>query len=151
MTPPPVPPGVPAPAEFVRAARAALTHTPAGVDDWFHGYHDELLDDRLLRTWARAKQQLFALVGGVRDRVVVDGGSGFGMVANLVASWGARHVCAVEVHAPMARSHALVNAAHFPFLAGRVLGMRGDASHLPLRTGSADLVFSIEAISHYYD
>lgn len=151
MTPPEVPPGVPAPPEFVRAARAALTRTPAGVDDWFHRYHGELLEDRALRTWARAKRQLFDLVGGVRDKVVVDGGSGFGMVANLVACWGARHVCAVEVHAPMARSHALVNAAHFPFLSGRVFGMRGDASHLPLRSGSADLVFSIEAISHYYD
>lgn len=146
-----VPPGVPAPAEFVTAARAALTKTPDGVDPWFHGYHDELLDDRKLRTWARAKHQLFDMVGGARDKVLVDGGSGFGMVANLVASWGARRVCAVEVHTPMARSHALVNAAHFPFLAGRVLGMRADASRLPIRSGSADVVYSIEAISHYFD
>ncbi len=146
-----VPPGVPASAEFVHAARAALTRTPDGVDEWFHRYHGELLDDRLLRTWARAKRQLFDLVGGVRDKVLVDGGSGFGMVANLLGSWGARRVCAVEVHAPMARSHGLLNAAHFPFLAGRVVGMRGDASRLPIRTGSADVVYSIEAISHYFD
>lgn len=151
MTGTTVPPGVPAPGEFVRAARAALTRTPAGVDEWFHRYNGDLLDDRGLRTWVRAKQQLFDLTGGVRDRVVVDAGSGFGMVSNLVACWGARHVCAVEVHAPMAQSHARINAAHFAFLAARVFGMRGDASHLPLRTGSADLVFSIEAISHYYD
>ena len=58
---------------------------------------------------------------------------------------------AVEVHAPMARSHARVNAAHFPQLGGRVLGVRGDAGRLPLRSGSADIVLSIEAISHYYD
>lgn len=151
MTPSPVPPGVPAPAEFVHAARRALTETPAGVDPWFHGYHDELLDDRALRTWARAKKQLFDLVGGVRDKVLVDGGSGFGMVANLLATWGARRVCAIEVHAPMAWSHARVNAVHFPFLAGRVLGIRGDAARLPVRSSSADVVYSIEAISHYFD
>ena len=151
MLTPDLPRGVPAPAEFVRAARAALTRTPEGVDPWFHGYHGELLDDRGLRTWARAKRQLFDLVGGVRDRVVVDAGSGFGMVSNLVACWGARRVCALEVHTPMAQSHARINAAHFPFLAGRVHGIRGDAGRLPLRTGAADLVFSIEAISHYYD
>jgi SAM-dependent methyltransferase len=151
MASPDLPAGVPAPAEFVHAARAALMRTPDGVDEWFHRYNGDLLDDRGLRTWVRAKQQLFDLAGGVRERVVVDAGSGFGMVANLVACWGARQVCAVEVHAPMAASHARINAAHFPFLAGRVFGMRGDASHLPLRSGTADLVFSIEAISHYYD
>jgi SAM-dependent methyltransferase len=51
----------------------------------------------------------------------------------------------------MARSHARINAAHFPQLAGRVLHVRGDASHFPMRSGSADVVMSIEAISHYYD
>lgn len=151
MTEPPVPAGVSAPAAFVHSARAALTRTPAGVDPWFHRYHGELLDDHALRTWVRAKQQLIDLVGGVRGKLVVDAGSGFGMVANLLASWGAEHVCALEVHAPMALAHARVNAAHFPQLAGRVLHVRGDASRIPIRAGRADIVLSIEAISHYYD
>jgi len=151
MPEPALPGGVPAPDDFVRAARASLTRTPDGVDPWFHRYLGELLDDRGLRTWVRAKRQLLDLAGGVRGKVVVDAGSGFGMVSNLMAAWDARQVCAVEVHDPMARSHALVNAAHFPRLAGRVLVMRGDASRLPVRSGSADLVLSIEAISHYFD
>ncbi len=146
-----VPRGVPAPAEFVRAARLALSRAPEGVDAWFHQYNGELLDDGRLRTWVRAKRHLFDLIGGVRDKVVVDAGSGFGMVSNLVGCWGARHVCALEVHTPMAESHARVNAAWFPFLSGRVSVIRGDASHLPIRTGSADVVFSIEGISHYFD
>jgi SAM-dependent methyltransferase len=150
MTASPVP-GVPAPAEFIHAARAALSRTPDGVDPWFHRYNGELLDDRALRTWVRAKRQLFDLVGGVRDKVLVDAGSGFGMVSNLTACWGARRVCSIEVHTPMAHSHARINAVHFPFLAGRVHGMRGDASRLPIRTATADVVFSIEAISHYFD
>ena len=146
-----LPSGIPAPESFVRSARAALTHTPDGVDPWFHRYLGDLLEDRGLRTWVRAKQQFVALAGGVRDKVVVDAGSGFGMVSNLLAAWGARHVCSVEVHARMARSHALVNAAHFPLVRDRVSVMRGDASLLPIRSGSADLVMSIEAISHYFD
>jgi SAM-dependent methyltransferase len=151
MSPSALPRHVPAPDEFVRSARAALTRTPEGVDPWFHRYLGELLDDRGLRTWVRAKQQFLALAGGVREKVVVDAGSGFGMVSNLMAAWGARHVCSVEVHAPMALSHRHVNAAHFPGLRDRVSTMRGDASHLPLRSASADLVISIEAISHYFD
>jgi SAM-dependent methyltransferase len=122
-----------------------------GVDPWFFRYHADLGDDRGLRTWARAKRQLFDLVGGVKGKVVVDAGSGFGMVANLVAAWGARAVFGVEVHAPMARSHARLTAAHFPHLRDRVFGVRADVSRLPLRSASADLVVSIEAISHYYD
>jgi SAM-dependent methyltransferase len=51
----------------------------------------------------------------------------------------------------MATSHALVNAAHFPELAGRVSIVRGDADSMPFRAASADMVLSIEAISHYYD
>jgi SAM-dependent methyltransferase len=147
----PLPRGVPAPAAFVRAARAALANTPNGVDPWFHRYLGDLRDDSGLRTWTRAKQQLLDLAGGVSGKVVVDAGSGFGMVSNLLAHWGATHVIALEVHTPMATSHARVNAAHFPELAGRVSIVRGDADRMPLQTASADLVLSIEAISHYYD
>ncbi|MCE9627602.1 MAG: class I SAM-dependent methyltransferase [Candidatus Eisenbacteria bacterium] len=148
----PNPAGVPAPASFIAAARAALERTPDGVDPWFHRYLGEhLLDDGMLRTWVRAKQQLMDLVGGVQGKVVVDGGSGFGMVSNLLAAWGAERVWSVEVHEPMVRSHMLVNREHFPDFATRVIPVRGDVAHLPLRTGSADLVMSIEAISHYYD
>lgn len=146
-----IPPGVPAPDSFVRAARASLRATPDGVDPWYHRYLGDLLDDRGLRTWVRAKQQLLDLIGGTRGKVVVDGGSGFGMVSNLLAAWGATRVWAVEVHEPMIRSHALVNAAHFTHFAGQVVPVRADVAHLPLPAASVDIVMSIEAISHYYD
>ena len=146
-----LPRDVPAPAAFVRGVRAALAHAPDGIDPWFHRYHGDLGDDRGLRTWVRAKRQLLDLAGGVAGKVIVDAGSGFGMVSNLLAHWGAARVLAVEVHTPMATTHARVNAAHFPEIAGRVSIVRGDADHMPLRTASADMVLSIEAISHYYD
>lgn len=151
MTAHDVPTGVPAPESFIHSARAALRDTPEGVDPWFHRYLGDLLDDRGLRTWVRAKQQLMSLVGGVQDRVVVDGGSGFGMVSNLLAAWGARRVWSVEVHEPMVRSHRLVNDAHFAGFRERVVPVRADVASLPLPDASADVVISIEAISHYYD
>src|SRR5437764_1124079 len=92
-------------------------------------YLGDLLSDRGLRTWVRAKAQLLDLVGGVQGRRVVDGGSGFGMVSNLLAAWGAECVWAIEVHEPMVRSHRRVNAKHFPELDGRVVPLRADVSH----------------------
>jgi|KBSSwiStaDraftv2_1062776.scaffolds.fasta_scaffold219467_2 SAM-dependent methyltransferase len=147
----PISPDLSAPPQFVRAARAALASPPAGIDPWFHRYHGDLASDAGLRTWARAKRQLMDLAGGVVAKVVVDVGSGFGMVSNLLAHWGAERVVALEVHAPMTESHARVNASYFPDLARRVLHVRGDGSAMPLRSGSADIVLSIEAISHYFD
>lgn len=137
--------------EFASAARASLTRTPAGVDPWFHGYHGDLLEDRGLRTWTRAKAQLFSLIGGIAGREVVDAGSGFGMVSNLMACWGAKRVWAVEVHTPMIEAHRKVLDAHFQPIADRVHPVRADVSRLPLEDASADVVLSIEAISHYYD
>lgn len=136
---------------FARCARESLTRTPPGVDEWFHRYHGELLDDALLRAYLRSKEQLIAHAGGVRDRVLVDAGSGFGMVPNLLAEWGARRVLALELHKPMVESHQRVLRAAFPHLVGRVQPVRSDASHLPVGTASVDMVFSIEAISHYFD
>lgn len=137
--------------QFSGAARASLTSTPEGVDPWFHKYHGDLLDDRGLRTWTRAKQQLFGLIGGIRGREVVDAGSGFGMVSNLMACWGASRVWAVEVHTPMIEAHRRVLDTHFRPIADRVHPVRADASRLPLEDASVDVVISIEAISHYFD
>ena len=144
-------PRVSAPAPFVRALRATLRESPADVDPWYHRYLGDLDDDRALRTWVRAKAQLIELVGGVTGRAIVDAGSGFGMVSNLFAAWGAERVWAVDVHEPMVRSHRSVNARYFPELEGRVVPVRADVSRLPLETASADLVVSIEAISHFFD
>lgn len=138
------------PEAFVRAAQAALANPPAGMDRWFLTYCGELAEPRGLRTYLRASQQIFALAGGVRGKVIIDAGSGFGMVANLAATWGAARAFAVEIHRPMVESHARLLAGPFAHL-DRVHPVRGDVSRLPLRDRSADLVLSIEAISHYYD
>lgn len=138
-------------ARFARCARESLAHTPDGVDPWFHRYHGDLLDDRGLAAYLRSKAQLVEFVGGVEGRTVVDAGSGFGMVPNLLAHWGARQVVALELHRPMVESHRRVLRAAFPDLGGRVFPVRSDASRVPVKSASVDLVLSIEAISHYFD
>ena len=146
----PAPPPPPVPPRFAAAAARALAEPPAGVDPWFLRYCGDLARERGLRVYARAKWQLVSLAGGVRDKVVVDAGSGFGMGANLLACWGAARVLAVELHAPMIESHRRVLARDFPWISN-VHPIRGDASRLPLGDRSADLVLSVEAISHYFD
>lgn len=141
---------IPAPDAFVAAVRRAAQTPPAGVDPWFLGYCGGLRDPAALRQWTRAKQQLVALAGGVQGKVVVDVGSGFGLVSTLMAAWGARAVYSVELHAPMAASHRRLLDRDFHDTRN-VLPVRADAGALPIATASADLVLSIEAISHYYD
>jgi SAM-dependent methyltransferase len=140
----------PAPVDFAAAASRALADPPPGVDPWFLSYCGELGTERGLRTFVRAKGQLLGLVGGVRGKDVLDAGSGFGMVSHLLAAWGARSVCALEVHGPMVDSHRRLRARYFPDHS-QVRLLRGDASRLPLRDRSLDLVVSIEAVSHYAD
>jgi SAM-dependent methyltransferase len=139
-----------APPEFVSAARYSLTDPPVGVDPWFHRYFGDLSNDRGLETYVRAEWQMVSLAGGVRDKVVVDAGSGFGMGSNLLSHWGARRVFSVELHRPMVESHRRMLDQRFTHLRN-VHPIRADVSRLPLATASADLLLSIEAISHYYE
>jgi len=144
----PIPPG------FVQSVRDALRHPPEGVDPWFKDYYADLGNELGLATYLRAHEQMLDLVGGpegLRGRTVLDAGSGFGMVANLVATLGARQVIALELFAPMARSHRLVLETHFRQLRGAVTPVQGDVKGIPVRSGSVDVLLSIEAISHYHD
>ena len=139
---------------FRQAAHRAVLDPPTGSDPWLVQYHADLRFERGMATYLRATEQMLALIGGVetiRDRVVLDAGSGFGMVANLMASWGARHVIALELFPPMADTHRRILARDFRHLDGRILQIRGDASHMAVRDRSVDVVLSFEAISHYYD
>jgi SAM-dependent methyltransferase len=136
--------------EFARRMTQALQDPPRDVDPWFFEYCGDLAQAKGMRTYLRAKQQLLELVDGVRGKDVLDAGSGFGAVSHVLASWGARRVYSIEVHAPMVASHRLVRRQHFANLE-QVHQLRGTVSAIPLRDQSVDLVISIEAVSHYYD
>jgi SAM-dependent methyltransferase len=97
---------------------------------------------------------LLELGGGpanLRGRTVLDARSGYGMVANLMAAWGARRAIALELFGPMTDSHRRLLDSHFPRLRRIVLPVRGDAQAMPVKSASVDLLISIEAVSHYYD
>jgi SAM-dependent methyltransferase len=81
----------------------------------------------------------------------MDAGSGFGLVSNLMATWGARKVIALELFPPMSRSHRIVLERFFPELRDRIWLMNSDVKAMPVAAGSVDLLLSIEAISHYYE
>lgn len=145
---------IPTPPAFSDGVRQALACPPAGVDPWFGSYYADLGNELGLNTYLRAKEQLLELAGGpgqVRGRTVLDAGSGFGMVANLMAAWGARRVVALELYRPMSESHRLVLERYFPALRGVVAPAVGDVRRMPVRSGSVDFLLSIEAISHYAD
>ena len=142
------------PRSFHEALQHAVTDPPAGIDPWFRDYHGDLAHARGREVYLRAKEQLLELIGGVdaiRDKVVLDAGSGFGMVSNVMATWGARQVIALEIFAPMAATHRRVLQRDLPDLASRIVQAVGDVKHMPLRDASVDVLLSIEAISHYYD
>jgi SAM-dependent methyltransferase len=145
---------IPTSENFVQGLRQAIARPPEGVDAGFRSYYPELVDDPGIRKYIRAKEQLLELGGGlacVRGRTVLDAGSGFGLVANLMAAWGARQAIALEIFAPMAGSHRRLLDTHFPHLREIVLPVRGDAQTMPVKSASVDLLLSIEAVSHYYD
>jgi 2-polyprenyl-3-methyl-5-hydroxy-6-metoxy-1,4-benzoquinol methylase len=136
--------------DFAERMRRAITDAPPGADPWLLEYYGHLATPVGMKTFQRATAQMIELVGGVAGKDVVDAGAGFGSVSHLLASWGARTVYSCEVHAPMVDTHRLIHAAHFPHHT-QVEHVPGDVAQLPLPARSADLIVSIEAVSHYYD
>lgn len=136
--------------EFVERMRRAVTDPPEGHDPWFLKYYGHLATPHGMSRYLRATAQMVELAGGVAGKDVMDAGSGFGTLSHLLASWGARRVHSVEIHAPMVATHRLVRERHFPNLA-QVEQAHGDVSTAVLPPRSVDVVFSIEAVSHYHD
>ena len=137
------------PADFADAVRRTLESPPAGADPWVLSFYRDLRTEAGMRRFSRAHQQLISLAGGVVGRDVVDAGSGFGMAANLIASWGARRVHAIELLGSMVDTHRRILTRDFPHLQN-VCTIRGDVGAIPLVGQSVDLVLSVEAISHYF-
>lgn len=141
------PPLVPGP--FTAGVERALAHPPGGVDPWY-GNLRTLATASGRRTFARAHHQLVSLIGGVSGRDVVDAGSGFGLTSMLLAHWGARRIYSLEQLDGAARWQRALLSRDFTHLR-HVHALRSDASAMPLRAASVDVVLSIEAVSHYFD
>ncbi len=135
---------------FAARLREALAVTPAGVDAEFPRYFRDVSRPGGAAAYLRHARQLVALMGGVEGRDVVDVGSGFGVLATLLACWGARRVVALEPFPPRLVSHRRLLDATFRDVL-QVLPVRGRADALPFGRASVDVVLSNEAISHYAD
>jgi SAM-dependent methyltransferase len=101
----------------------------------------------------RFHQDIIGLAGlaDLRDRKVLDVGSGFGLSLVTFALLGAREAHGIE-YDPDAVAAVARYLPRLPSeLAGRVQNREGDAAAIPYPAGSFDVVFSVEAISHYAD
>lgn len=136
--------------DFVERMRRAIADPPPGSDPWFLEYYGHLSTPTGMDTFLRATAQMVELAGGVEGCDVLDAGSGFGSVSHLLASWGARRVYSAELHPPMVNTHRLLLESHFANLK-QVQQVPGDVATALLPPRTVDRVFSIEAVSHYYD
>jgi SAM-dependent methyltransferase len=140
----------PSTAAFLAALNSSLAEPTSGVDPEYRHYFAGVTTPAGSRSYLRHKAQMVSLLGGVEGKVVADIGSGFGVIANLMAFWGARAVYAVDRSRPRLTSHARLLRTAFRGL-DQVHPMLGSADALPLDDASVDALFSNEAISHYAD
>jgi SAM-dependent methyltransferase len=122
------------------------------VDPWFYTYCGPNAERLGATTYVRHQMDLLDLAGvSPRDAVVIDAGCGFGFVMIVHALLGAQHVLGIEVHAGMVSTIE----AYLPLLpleiSSRLAVERASVAAMPVDDTSADIVLSIEAISHYLD
>lgn len=77
-------------------------------------------------------------------KVVVDSGTGVGYGASMISEV-AKHVYALDY------DRDAINHAHGKYGSSRVSFLVGDATQLPLRNASADIVLNFEVIEHVLD
>jgi SAM-dependent methyltransferase len=122
------------------------------VDPWFYRYCGNTQSpagaDRYVRHRADFMRLGWPSTGAP---VVVDAGSGFGFTLVVAALFGASRVYGIELNPSMVETFR----AYEPLLPAdvreRVEVAQGNVTEMPYEAGSADLVLSIEAISHYLD
>jgi SAM-dependent methyltransferase len=137
---------------FQAIAKDVLSATDLNVDPWCYRYCGSLGDPSGANRYVRLHADLLALAEtDDRDRVVVDAGCGFGFTMVLHALFGARQVRGVELNADMVSCVE----AYVPLLpadvSSRIEVFNGSVSEMPYDDASADIMLSIEAISHYLD
>lgn len=127
--------------EFYRGVGGAKFHERSSVafamstldTPIYHGYLAELRGDAL------------------PDAVILDVGGGDGRNATPWLNWGFRRVIVLDpVYAALQRLRARIAEDHSEWL-DRLLLIEGDARRIPLRTGCADRVLTIEALAYLND
>jgi SAM-dependent methyltransferase len=123
-----------------------------GLDPWFYSYCGSVGDPRGAARYVRFHADLLELARAGDDRpVIIDAGCGFGFTMIAHALLGARQVRGVELNRNMVSSVE----AYLPLLpddvSSRLEVVQGSVAAMPYEDASADIVLSLEAISHYLD
>jgi len=102
--------------------------------------------------YVRHQVDLLTLAGrSAADAVIVDAGCGFGFTMLVHALLGARAVHGVEFSADMVSTIEAYLPLLPPDVASRLAITATSVTEMPVEDESADIVLSIEAISHYLD
>lgn len=122
------------------------------VDPWLYRYCGSLGDPNSAARYVRYHSDLLKLVGDISaGPVVVDAGCGFGFTMVLHALLGARQVRGVELNPDMVSSVVAYLPLLPPDVSSRIEITKGTVAQMPYADACADIILSIEAISHYLD
>jgi SAM-dependent methyltransferase len=122
------------------------------ADPWLYRYCGSVGDPRGAARYVRFHADLLKLAGAPDDRpLIIDAGCGFGFTMIAHALLGARQVRGIELNSNMVSSVE----AYLPLLpedvSSRIEVLQGSVAAMPYEDASADIVLSLEAISHYLD
>jgi SAM-dependent methyltransferase len=122
------------------------------LDPWLYRYCGSTREVSGAERYVRHQADLLDLAG-VRSEhpVIVDAGCGFGFAMIVHALLGAERIEGIEVHEGMVSTVKAYLAILPDDVSGRIQVTRGSVTEMPYEDESADVVLSVEAISHYLD
>jgi SAM-dependent methyltransferase len=137
---------------FQEIASQIVDATDLRLDPEFYRYCASTRNLSSAAQYVRHQADLLTLAGrSATDAVIVDVGCGFGFTLIVHALLGARAVHGVEFSADMVATVEAYLPLLPPDVASRFTITAADATAMPLDDESADIVLSVEAISHYLD
>jgi SAM-dependent methyltransferase len=139
-------------ARFAAISTTVLDAKDLALDPWLYRYCGNTQSPAGAERYVRHRADFMRLGWpSAGEPVVVDAGSGFGFTLLVAALLGASRVYGIELNPSMVETFR----AYEPFLPAdvreRIEVAQGNVTEMPYEDGSADLVLSIEAISHYLD
>ena len=122
------------------------------VDPWLRRYCGANAHLANATEYVRHQADLLALAGVSSDRaVVIDAGCGFGFAMIVHVLLGAQRVKGIELYPAMVSSFEAFRPLLPQDVGQRIEMVRGNVAEMPYEDASADIILSIEAISHYLD
>lgn len=138
--------------QFQAIASRVLSAPDLPVDPWLYRYCGHTATPSEAVKYVRHQLDLLELArASSQDAVVVDAGCGFGFAMIVHALLGARCVKGVELYDGMVRTAEAYRPLLPTDVASRIEITLGSVAEMPYPDGCAEIVLSIEAISHYLD